>query len=54
MEYQYLGVALRLRLTTNHTVRSGKPSWHRVTRRLATSEVIGPLLPSDTVRRYQP
>src|SRR5262252_7507438 len=38
---------------TNQTVRSGRPPLHSVTRWRANSYTIGPLVPSDTFRRYQ-
>jgi len=34
-------------------VRSGRPSLHSVTRWRANAYAIGPLVPSETVRRYQ-
>src|SRR5439155_14051084 len=44
----------RLLFMTNQTVWAGCPSLHSRTRLRANSEVIGPLAPSETVRRYQP
>jgi hypothetical protein len=52
-EDQCVGWAPRLRCITRHTVRSGRPSRHRVPRRLVNSYSSGPLVPSDPVRRYQ-
>src|SRR5690348_8993423 len=40
------------RMFTSHTVRSGSPSWHSVTRLRAQAYTIGPLVPSETVRQY--
>src|SRR5213595_891809 len=39
---------------TSHTVRSGRSSLHSVTRWRANAYSIGPLLPSETRRRYHP
>src|SRR5215510_6773338 len=47
------GSAPNVRLITSQTVRSGRPSLHRVTRCRANAYAIGPLVPSDTFRRYQ-
>src|SRR6266704_4661292 len=52
MEYQYLGSAPRVRFITSQTVAAGWASLHRVTRLRANSYTMGPLVPSDTVRRY--
>src|SRR5215470_734768 len=49
----YDGSAPTVRLITSHTVRSGRPSLHSVTRWRANAYSIGPLVPSDTLRRYQ-
>jgi hypothetical protein len=40
-------------LITSQTVRSGRPSLQSVTRWRANAYVIGPFVPSETVRRYQ-
>ncbi len=42
-----------MRLITSQTVRSGKPSLQSVTRWRANAYTIGPLVPSETCRRYQ-
>src|SRR5437899_11107860 len=52
-EYAYVGLAPRVRLITSHPVRSGSPSLPSVTRLRANAYAIGPLVPSETVRRYQ-
>ena len=54
MEYAYVGCAPRVRLIPTHTVLSGTPSWHRVTRLRLNSYAMGPFVPSETVRRYHP
>src|SRR6266849_8585451 len=46
------GLAPSVRLITSHTVRSGSPSLHSVTRLRAKAYTIGPLVPSETVRPY--
>src|SRR6266481_3434278 len=51
--YHYVGSAPRGRLSTSHTVRSGSPALLSVTRLRANAYAIGPLVPSETVRRYQ-
>src|SRR5262245_2656205 len=51
--YQYCGCAPRVRLMSNHTAVVGEPSLHSMIRLRANSYVMGPLVPSDTVRRYQ-
>src|SRR6516162_6921803 len=38
---------------SNHTAVVGCPSLHSMSRLRANSYVMGPLVPSDTVRRYQ-
>ena len=38
---------------SNHTAVAGCPSLHSMIRLRANSYVMGPLVPSDTVRRYQ-
>ena len=38
---------------SNHTAVVGCPSLHSMIRLRANSSVMGPLVPSDTVRRYQ-
>jgi hypothetical protein len=53
MEEAYVGLAPRVRLRTSHPVRWGSPSWHNVTRLRANSYAIGPVVPSETLRRYQ-
>src|SRR5712691_9534851 len=52
MSYAYVGLAPSVRLITSQTVRSGSPSLHSVTRVRANAYAIGPLVPSETVRRY--
>src|SRR5215471_19058511 len=52
-EYQYRGWAPSVRLMSSHTTVVGCPSLHTWTRLRANSYVMGPLVPSDTVRRYQ-
>src|SRR5215831_20854280 len=52
-EYQYRGWAPSVRLMSNHTAVVGCPSLHNMIRLRANSYVMGPLVPSDTVRRYQ-
>src|SRR6266849_10229896 len=52
-EEAYGGLAPRVRLRTSHPVRSGSPSLLSVTRLRAHAYAIGPLVPSETVRRYQ-
>ena len=52
MSEEYVGLAPSVRVITSHTVRSGRPSLHRVTRLRANAYAIGPLVPSETVRRY--
>src|SRR6266849_3126913 len=52
MSYQYVGSAPRVRLSTSQTVWAGWSSLHRGTRLRANSYTMGPLVPSDTVRRY--
>jgi len=52
-EYADVGLAPRVRLITSHPVRAGSPSLLRVTRVRANAYAIGPLVPSETVRRYQ-
>ena len=42
-----------MRLSTSHPVRLGSPSLHNGTRLRANSYAIGPLVPSETSRRYQ-
>lgn len=39
-----------MRLLTSHTVRSGSPSLHRVTRLRAKADTIGPVVPAETGR----
>src|SRR5712691_6037282 len=51
-ESAYVGLAPRVRLITSHPVRSGSPSLLSVTRLRANAYAIGPLVPSETVRRY--
>src|SRR5262245_66105890 len=51
--YEYAGSAPTVRLITSQTVRSGSPSLHSVTRWRANAYSIGPLVPSETFRRYQ-
>src|SRR5262244_472676 len=51
--YEYTGSAPTVRLITSQTVRSGRPSLQSVTRCRANAYSIGPLVPSDTLRRYQ-
>src|SRR5262245_61265121 len=50
--YEYAGSAPTVRLITSQTLRSGSPSLHNVTRWRANAYAIGPLVPSETVRRY--
>src|ERR671929_1881264 len=52
-EYQYRGWAPSVRLMSNHTAVVGCPSLQSMIRVRANSYVMGPLVPSDTVRRYQ-
>src|SRR5215468_134503 len=52
-EYQYRGWAPSVRLMSNHTAVVGCPALHSLIRLRANSYVMGPLVPSDTVRRYQ-
>src|SRR5215468_11109681 len=52
-EYQYRGWAPSVRLMSNHTAVVGCPALHSMIRLRANSDVMGPLVPSDTVRRYQ-
>src|SRR5713101_3362158 len=49
-----VGWAPSVRLMTSHTVRSGKSSLQSVTRLRANAYSIGPLVPSETRRRYHP
>src|SRR5260370_3852767 len=49
----YVGLDPRVRLITSHPVRSGSPSLLSVTRLRANAYAIGPLVPSEPVRRYQ-
>src|SRR4029453_8371686 len=51
--YDYKGSAPNVRLITSQTVRSGRPSLQSVTRWRANAYTIGPLVPSETCRRYQ-
>src|SRR4029453_12299480 len=53
IEYAYTGSAPNVRLITSQTGRSDRPSLHSVTRWRANAYAIGPLVPSETVRRYQ-
>jgi hypothetical protein len=53
IEYEDTGVGPTVRLITSQTVRSGSPSLHSVTRWRAKAYAIGPLVPSETFRRYQ-
>src|SRR4029453_9595347 len=53
IEYAYTGSVPNVRLITSQTVRSGRPSLHSVTRWRANAYAIGPLVPSETVRRYK-
>src|SRR5215471_16298115 len=50
--YEYVGSAPTVRLITSQTLRSGSPSLHNVTRWRANAYSMGPLVPSETVRRY--
>src|SRR5215510_10209909 len=52
MENAEVGLAPSVRFITSHTVRSGRSSLHSVTRLRANSYSMGPLLPSETRRRY--
>src|SRR5262249_28619385 len=51
--YAYVGSVPKVRLITSQTVRPGRPSLQSVTRWRARAYVIGPFVPSETVRRYQ-
>src|SRR5215470_3841014 len=50
--YEYEGAGPTVHLITSQTLRSGSPSLHRVTRWRANAYSMGPLVPSETVRRY--
>jgi hypothetical protein len=50
--YEYAGSAPTVRWLTSQTLRSGSPSLHSVTRWRAKAYAMGPLVPSETVRRY--
>src|SRR5947209_15820506 len=52
MSYQEAGASPSVRLITHQTVWAGCPSLHSRTRLRANSYAIGPVVPSETVRRY--
>jgi len=52
MEEAYVGLEPRVRWSTSHPVRLGSPSLHHVTRVRAHAYAIGPVVPSETIRRY--
>src|SRR5438132_11367130 len=54
MEEAYVGLEPRGRWRPSHPVRLGSPSVPNVTRVRAHASALGPLVPSETIRRYQP
>ena len=54
MEEAYVGLEPRGRWRPSHPVRLGSPSVHNVPRVRAHASALGPLVPSETIRRYQP
>src|SRR5205807_9867117 len=54
MEEAYVGLEPRGRWRPSHPVRLGSPSVPNVPRVRAHASALGPLVPSQTIRRYQP
>ena len=54
MEEAYVGLEPRGRWRPSHPVRLGSPSVPNVPRVRAHASALGPLVPSETIRRYQP